>query len=141
MCYGQALSYLYAKYAAVYTLSKEMLHSAIKTWIMTLVYLQQVKSNQTNLIDHISDDYCDSSISWHYSVNVAEQHRKLLEVDSFKRWPKIIAIQNMRGQRYYRAAKYDNGSIFFSNIETIFRYYFIIVLINVLVWYIVLLLV
>jgi len=40
-----------------------------------------------------------------------------------------IAIQNMRVQGYYRAANDDN------NIENIFRYYFIIVLINVLVLY------
>ena len=58
----------------------------------------------------MSDDDCDWSISWLYSVNAAEQHRTLLEVDSFKRWPKKIAIQNMRGQGYYRAAKDDNGS-------------------------------
>jgi len=52
---------------------------------MTLVYLQEVKSNRTKLIDFISDDDCDCSSSWHYSVNVAEQHGKLLEVDAFKR--------------------------------------------------------
>ena len=52
---------------------------------MVLVYLQQVKSNPTKLIDFISDDDCNCSISWHYSVNAAEQHSKLLEVDSFKR--------------------------------------------------------
>jgi len=52
---------------------------------MLFVYLQQVKSNRTKLIDYIFDDECDCSISWHYSVNAAEQHRKLLEVDSFKR--------------------------------------------------------
>jgi len=46
------------------------------------------------LIDFISDDDCDCSNSWHYSVNAAEQllHRKLLEVDSFKRWPKRISL-------------------------------------------------
>jgi len=27
------------------------------------------------LIDYISDDDCDCSISWHYSVNAGEQHR------------------------------------------------------------------
>jgi len=37
------------------------------------------------LIDYISDDDCDCSISWHYSVNACEQHRTRLEVDSFKR--------------------------------------------------------
>ena len=43
---------------------------------MTLVYLQQVLSSQTKLIDFIiSDDGCDRSISWHYSVNAAEQYR------------------------------------------------------------------
>jgi len=63
-----------------------MLQFAIKTRLMTLVYLQQVKSIRTKLIDFISDDDCSCSISWHYSVNAAEQHRKLL--DSFKRWPK-----------------------------------------------------
>ena len=52
---------------------------------MTLVYLQKVKSNRTKLIDFVSDDDCNCSISWHYSVNAAEQHRQLLEVDSFKR--------------------------------------------------------
>jgi len=45
---------------------------------MTLVYLQEVKSNRTIVIYFISDDDCDCSISWHYSVNAAEQHRKLL---------------------------------------------------------------
>ena len=139
MCYGQALSYLYAKYAAVYTLSKEMLHSAIKTWIMTLVYLQQVKSNQTNLIVYISDDYCDCSISWHYSVNVAEQHRKLLEVDSFKRWPnKVLLFKTWEGRDIIGLQSMIMVRFFFQ-ISKI--YYFIIVLINVLVWYIVLLLV
>jgi len=44
------------------------------------------------LIDFISDDDCDCSISWHYSVSAAEQHRKLLEVDSFKRWSKRVLL-------------------------------------------------
>ena len=52
---------------------------------MALVDIQQVQSNQTKLIDFISDDDCDCSSPWHYSVNAAEQHRQLLEVDSFKR--------------------------------------------------------
>mgnify|MGYP000389203026 FL=1 len=59
---------------------------------MTLVDLQQVKTNRTKLIDFISDDGCDCSSSWHYSVNVAEQHRTLLEVDSFKRRPKRVLL-------------------------------------------------
>jgi len=63
----------------------KMLQSAIQTWPMTLVYIQ-VKSNRTKFIDSISDDDYDCSSSWHYSVNISEQHRKLLEVDSFKRW-------------------------------------------------------
>ena len=37
------------------------------------------------LIDFISDDGFDCSISWHYSVNTAEQHGTLLEGVSFKR--------------------------------------------------------
>ena len=41
---------------------------------MTLADLQQVLSNRTKLIDYISDDDCDCSISWHYSVNAYEQH-------------------------------------------------------------------
>ena len=49
---------------------------------MTLVDQQQVKSNETKLIDFISDGGCDCSSSWHYSVNAGEQHRKLLDVDS-----------------------------------------------------------
>ena len=49
----------------------------------------------TKLIHLISDEGCDCSISWHYSVNAAE---------------KSIAIQNMRVQRFDRAAKDDNGS-------------------------------
>jgi len=57
---------------------------------MTLVDIQQVLSNRTKLIDFISDDDFDCSISWHHSVNPAEQHMKLLEVDSFKRWPKRV---------------------------------------------------
>jgi len=32
---------------------------------VTLVDLQQVKSNRTKLIDFISDDGCDCSSSWH----------------------------------------------------------------------------
>ena len=63
----------------------KMLQSAIETWLMALVYLQQVKSNQTKLIDFISDDDCDCSSSWHYSLNAAGQQSKLLGVDSFKR--------------------------------------------------------
>ena len=66
-----------------------MLQFAIKTWLMTLVYLQQVKSNLiAKLIDLISDYDCNCSISWHYYVNAAEQHRKLLKVDSFKYYSK-----------------------------------------------------
>ena len=49
-------------------------------------------SSRIKLIDFISDDDCDCSISWHHSVNAAEQHRKLLEVDSFKRWPKRVLL-------------------------------------------------
>jgi len=30
--------------------------------------------------------------SWHYSVNEAKQHRKLLEVDAFKCWPKRVLL-------------------------------------------------
>ena len=48
---------------------------------MTLVDLQQVKSNQTKLIDYISVDGCDCSSSWNYSVNAAEQQRKLLDLE------------------------------------------------------------
>ena len=59
---------------------------------MTLVDIQQVQSNQTKLIDFISDDGCDCSSSWHYSVDAAEQHRQLLEVDSFKRLPKRVLL-------------------------------------------------
>ena len=51
------------------------------------------------MIDYISDDECDCSISWHYSVNAAEQHRKLLEVHSFKRWPKRILLFKTREGR------------------------------------------
>jgi len=41
------------------------------------------------------------SISWHNSVNAAEQHRKLLGfIQTLTE--KSIAIQNMRGQGYYR---------------------------------------
>ena len=48
---------------------------------MTLVDLQQVKSNQNKLIDYISDDDSDCSISWYYSVNAGEQHRKRRNTD------------------------------------------------------------
>ena len=68
--------------------------------------LQQVKSNITKLIGFISDDGFDCSISWHYSVNAAEQPGKLLEVGSFKRWPK----RELRGQVCDSGAKDDNGS-------------------------------
>jgi len=49
------------------------------------VHLQQVKSNITKFIEFVSDGDCDCSISWHYSVNVAEQHGMLLEGGSCKR--------------------------------------------------------
>ena len=88
---------------------------------MTLVDIKQVKSNRTKLIDFISDEDCDCSISWHYSVNACEQHRFIQTLTE-----KSFAIQNMRGQGYYTTAKDDNGSE---------KNYFIIVLINVLVWY------
>jgi len=32
------------------------------------------------MIDFVSDDGCDCSISWHYSVNAVEQHGKLLDL-------------------------------------------------------------
>ena len=59
---------------------------------MTLVDLQQVKSVRTKLIDFISEYDCYCSSSWHYSVNAGEQHRKRLEVDSFKRLPKRVLL-------------------------------------------------
>ena len=71
-----------------------MLQSAIETWPVPLAELRQVFSNRTELIDYISDDDCDCSISWHYSVNACEQHRKRLEVDSFKRWAKRVLLFN-----------------------------------------------
>ena len=39
-----------------------------------------------------SDDDCECSSLWYYSVNACEQHRQLLEVDSFKRWPKLVLL-------------------------------------------------
>ena len=75
-CYiHQARSYLYVKCAAVYTFSSQreyfkMFKSARKTWPNYRGNLQQVKSNITKLIDFISDNVCDCSISWHYSVIV-----------------------------------------------------------------------
>ena len=45
---------------------------------MTLVYIWQVKSNQTKSIAFISDD--DFDCSWYHSVNAGEQHRKLLDL-------------------------------------------------------------
>jgi len=39
-------------------------------------------------------------ISWHYSVNASEQHRKLKEVDSFKRWPKRVLLFKTWEGRY-----------------------------------------
>ena len=74
---------------------------------MTLVDLQQVKSNETKLIDFISDDGCDCSSSWHYSVNAAVQHRgRFIQTQT----ETSIAIQKRRGQAYYRDTKDDNGS-------------------------------
>ena len=70
----------------------KMLQYAIKTWLLTLVDIQQVKRNQTKLIDFISADGYICSISWHYSVNAAEQHRTLLVVDLFKRWAKLVLL-------------------------------------------------
>ena len=74
----------------------------------------------------------------HYSLNAGEQHTKEALRGRFIQTltEKSIAIQNLRGQGYYRNAKDDNGSKTMLNlkIKNIFRYYFI-VLINVLVWY------
>ena len=56
-----------------------MLQSAIQTCPMTLIYIQQVKSNRAKLIDFISDGGCDCSSSWHYSMNAAKQHRTLID--------------------------------------------------------------
>ena len=49
------------------------------------------------MIDFISDHECDCLISWYYSVNAAEQQKKLLEVDLFKTWEgrDIIGLQRM----------------------------------------------
>jgi len=44
------------------------------------------------MINLISDEGCDCSISWHYSVNASEQHMELLEVCSFKHWPKRVLL-------------------------------------------------
>ena len=73
----QVRSYLYAKYAAAYTLSQKgtFYDVTICNKIDALVDLQQVSSNRTKLINLKSYDGCDCSISWHYSVNTAEQHR------------------------------------------------------------------
>ena len=60
---------------------------------MTLVYLQQVKRDQTKLIDCIFEDDCDCSIDFLALFCATEQHRKLLELDSSTE--KNIAIQNM----------------------------------------------
>ena len=38
-------------------------------------------------------------MSWHYSVNLAEQHRKLLVVDSFKRRLKRVLLFKTREGR------------------------------------------
>ena len=65
---------------------------------MTLVDIQEVKSNRTKLIDFISDDGCDCSISWHYTVNAAKQHwtvgGRFIQTLS----EKSIVIQNIREQ-------------------------------------------
>ena len=58
----------------------------------------------------MSDDDCDCSTSWHYSVNACEQHRKRLGRFIQTLTENSVAIQNMRGQGYYWAAKNDNGS-------------------------------
>ena len=66
---------------------------------------------------------------------------EILEVGSFKHWPKgvLIAIQNMRVQRYDNAVKDENGLkelVDLRNRNTFVKY-FIMVLINVFmpVWY------
>ena len=130
-CYiHQARSYLYVKCAAVYTFSSQrgyfkMFKSAIKTWPNYRGNLQQVKSNITKLIDFISDNVCDCSISWHYSVNAFEYQGQLLAVSSIKCWPKrLLILTNMRGQGCNRAAKHDYGSnelVDFKKIEKIVR--------------------
>jgi len=48
----------------------------------------------------------DYSMSWHYSVNASEHHRKFIQTLT----EKSIAIQNIIVQGYDRAVKDDNGS-------------------------------
>jgi len=45
LCEHQAHSYIYAKFAAAYTLSKKGIFQDVTNCNMTLVYLQQVYSN------------------------------------------------------------------------------------------------
>ena len=62
------------------------------------------------MINFISDYGFDWSMSWHYSVNAAKHQQKLLEVGSFKRWPKRVSVFEIwEGRGCARAAKDDNG--------------------------------
>jgi len=54
----------------------------------------------------ISDDGCNCSISWHYYVNAAEQHRGMF-IQTLTE--KSIAIKNMR-VKIGMDVKDDNGS-------------------------------
>ena len=90
------------------------------------------------LINLISDDGCDCSISWHYSVNATEQPNNIGRFFQTLT-EKSIAIQNMRVQWYDRVVKDDNGSKVLVDLRNrnTFVKYCIMVLINVFmsVWY------
>ena len=97
---------MYANYAAAYTLSQQ--GTFYDVTLCNKILTQCTGRSTASLKQLISDDGCDCSISWHYSVNAAEQHRQLLEVGLLTE--KSIAIQNIRVQGFDRAAKDDNGS-------------------------------
>ena len=104
----QARSYLNAKYAAAYTLSQQ--GTIYDVTICNKILTQCTgRSNRTKLINLISDDGCDCSISWHYYVNVAEQHR---QVTLTGRFVQTLQIQNMRVQGYDRAVKGESTGRF-----------------------------
>jgi len=135
---NHARGYLHAKNAATYTLSSQrrepfkMFKAAIKTWpTIGVIYTANLK--QHNYIDIFSDDGFDCSISWHYSDNAAEQRGKLLEVGLFKRWSKRVLLFNT----WESMCKDDNGSneMVIYKIKNTFRQCYIIILINMSVWY------
>jgi len=69
-----------------------MLQFAIKLDSWYWYIYSKLKATELNWLIWFLMMTVNCSISWHYSVNAAEHHRKLLEVDSFKGWPKRVLL-------------------------------------------------